>query len=299
MNKVTTVDPRDLFARLVRELPAQVLERVYVVGSLAGAYHHVDRLAGRGVKTKDADLVIHPARDVTPAEEIARQLMERGWRPKPDGERAPGTAATPATELPAIRLYPPEHDDYFIEILIVPAGEDAGAKPWISVELADGWYGVPSFEFLSLTLIDRQRSSAGIEYAHPSMMALANLLSHPTLGNHVMSTPVDDRRIHRASKDLGRVLALARLESRDELETWVPRWRVALAQCFPTRNTRLAAQLGAGLRALLDDGDRFDEAWHCCTVGLLATMGVSHEQLRAIALQLLVDVIEPVEASAR
>jgi hypothetical protein len=43
-------------------------------------------------------------------------------------------------------------------------------------------------------LIDRQRSEAGLEYAHPSMMTLANLLSHPELGSHVMSTP------HRGSR---------------------------------------------------------------------------------------------------
>jgi hypothetical protein len=130
------------------------------------------------------------------------------------------------------------------------------------------------------------------------MMALANLLSHPELGSHVMSTPVEDRYVHRSSKDLGRVLALARLEPREETERWEPRWRFALEKCFPTRWTSLAARLGMGLRALLDDDMRFDEAWHCCNVGLLAAMGITKEQLHFTALQLLQDAIAPLEEVA-
>jgi hypothetical protein len=53
-----------------------------------------------------------------------------------------------------------------------------------------------------------------------------------------------------------------------------------------------------GLRALLDDDLRFDEAWHCCNVGLLAAMGVTKEQLRFTALQLLQDAIVPIEEIA-
>lgn len=297
MNSVTAVDPRDLFARLARELPAEVRNHVFVVGSLAAACHHADRIEGGRVRTKDADLVIHPASEIAPAALIAAHLRGLGWRQKP-GDRPPGGPTTPAQELPAIRLYPPHHQDYFVEILIVPEGEHADAKPWLGVELDDGWYGVPSFEFLALTLVDRQRSVAGLEYAHPSMMALANLLSHPELGTHVMSTPVGDRDIHRSSKDLGRVLALARLESREATERWAPRWRFALETCFPSRWPSLATRLGAGLRALLDDDLRFDEACHCCNIGLLAAMGVAKDELRFTALQLLEDAIAPIEAAA-
>lgn len=289
------IDPRILFERLRAELPPDVIARVVVVGSLAAACHHAEQLIEGGVKTKDADLVIHPARDVAPASSIAARLRGLGWRPR-SGDRSPGTSQTPAADLPAIRLYPPDHDDYFVEILIVPEGEDPGPKPWLRVELDDGWYGVPSFEFLALTMIDRQRSQSGIEYAHPSMMALANLLSHPVLGTHVMSSTIGGREIHRSSKDLGRVLALARLATREETEAWVERWRFALSSCFPTRQRDLSLRLGRGLRALLADDRRFDEAWHCGNVGLLAGMGVTKVQLRAIAMQLLVDVIEPIEA---
>ncbi len=287
MNNETVVDVRAFFRRLHDELPAGVRDRVFVVGSLAGACHHAAQLANGGVRTKDADLVIHPAGDVAPAAVIASQLRAAGWRQKP--------IDLPPGELPAIRLFPPDHDDYFVELLIVPDGETSGTKSWIGVELDDGWYGLPSFEFLSLTMIDRQRSDAGLEYAHPSMMALANLLSHPTLCNHVMSSSIGGRPIHRSSKDLGRVLTLSRLATREEVENWPIRWRHALERCFPTRNNALAKRVGSGLRELLDDDLRFDEAWHCSNVGLLAGLAVTKAELRVIGLQLIVDAIEPLE----
>ena len=292
------VDPRALFARLQAELPADVLDHVVVVGSLAAAYHYADDLVAGGVKTKDADLVIHPAGHTVAAQEIARRLLSRGWREKTPLPFAPGTADTPADQLPAIRLYPPDHEDYFVELLMVSAGEAPGAKPWVSVELPGGFYGLPGFEFLSLAMIDRQRSPDGVEYAHPTMMALANLLSHRVLVDHVMSAPIGGRMIQRYAKDLSRVLALARLASREEVESWAARWLFALQECFPTRWPELAATTGDGLRALLTD-EAFEEAWHCCNVGLLAGKGVTETQLRAICRQVLADAVEPVATQGK
>ncbi len=83
MNRVTAVDPRDLFARLARELPAEVRSHVFVVGSLAAACHHADRITGGRVRTKDADLVIHAASQVAPAALIAAHLRGLGWHQKP------------------------------------------------------------------------------------------------------------------------------------------------------------------------------------------------------------------------
>lgn len=295
MTEVTDVDPREIIALLAAELPPDVRDHVFVVGSLAGACHHADLIRGGKVKTKDADLVVHPASRASSAAVIARRLIREGWRHK-DSTRAPGRAPAPVGELPFIRLYPPDHDRYFVEILVAPPGEGAGVAQ-LCVELDDGWYGLPTFEFLILTTVDRERSRDGLEYAHPSTMALANLLSHPVLGHHVMSTQVEQRDIHRSSKDLGRVLALARLASREETEGWSLRWQSALAACFPQRWQALARSAGDGLRALLADDVRFDEAWHCCNAGLLAGMGVTQDQLRMIALQLLEDAIAPLEAS--
>lgn len=295
---MSIVDPRALFARLRSELSPEVVEHVVIIGSLAAAYHYAALLSGGGVKTKDADLVIHPSGHTVAAQEIASRLLARGWHEKIPLSHAPGKADTPHDQLPAIRLYPPEHEDYFVELLIVPEGENPGLKPWTSVELPGGFYGLPSFEFLALTMIDRQRGEDGIEYAHPSMMALANLLSHRELKFHRMSSPIGDRFIQRYAKDLGRVLALARLATREEVESWADRWIFALQECFPTQWQELAATLGKGLRALLEDA-AFEEAWHCCNVGLLANKGVTESQLRGIALQVLGDAVEPVEERGR
>jgi hypothetical protein len=269
---MSTVDPRALFKRLQSELPPEVVAHVVVIGSLAAAYHYADFLTGGGVKTKDADLVIHPSGHTIAAQEISLRLLSHGWREKLPRPHEPGTAETSPDQLPAIRLYPPEHEDYFVELLIVSEGENPGPKPWASVELPGGFYGLPGFEFLALTMIDRQRCADGIEYAHPSMMALANLLSHRELKFHVMSSPIGDRMVQRYTKDLGRVLALARLATREEVESWADRWIFALQACFPTRWPELASTLGNGLRALIDD-PAFEEAWHCCNVGLLANKG--------------------------
>jgi hypothetical protein len=144
---------------------------------------------------------------------------------------------------------------------------------------------------------DRQKSSSGLEYASPCMMALANLLSHPELGTARMATPVGSRQILRSAKDLGRVLALAWLAGDDETETWSGRWRFALEDRFPDRWKGLAARVGDGLRALLDDANAFEEAWFTCMTGLLAGKNVTLDQLRATAARLLADCIEPLEAA--
>ena len=77
----------------------------------------------------------------------------------------------------------------------------------------DGWNGLPSFRFLGVTSLNRLKSSVGVEYAAPSMMALANLLSHPEIGTaRIESGPMAGHL--RAAKDLARVIALARLTGR-------------------------------------------------------------------------------------
>jgi hypothetical protein len=294
----TIVNPRTLLGQLARELPVELHDQVFVAGSLAAACHHAERLPSGGVRTKDADLVVRPAGNTIGAQAIARRLRALGWRPRTEGAFAPGTADTPADQLPAIRLYPPDHNDYFVELLIVPGVERPGAKPWVHVELDDGWYGLPGFEFLALTEVGRVPFGS-LFYAHPSMMALANLLSHRTLSAHTMSSPIGGRPdVHRHAKDLGRVLALTHLESRTELETWETRWLEGLRQVFPARWPELACSVGDGLRALLAD-PTFDEALYCCRVGLLAGTGVSEVNLRATAARVFVDVIEPVEAVGR
>lgn len=93
-----------MFARLATELTADALDHVLVVGSLAAASHHADNLVAGGVKTKDADLVIHPAGHTVAAQHIARRLLSQGWCKETPLAFDPGTVETPADRLPAIRL---------------------------------------------------------------------------------------------------------------------------------------------------------------------------------------------------
>jgi hypothetical protein len=103
-----------------------------------------------------------------------------------DAERRPSRAvqahcrrAAPADQLRAIRLYPPDHEDYFVELLNVPEAGAAAPRSWVAVKLDDGWYGLPSFEFLALLEVDRERSPSGLEYASPSRPLAAPLSASP------------------------------------------------------------------------------------------------------------------------
>lgn len=109
---MTALDPEALFELLVADLPQALREHVFVVGSLAAAYHFRVVLEGRGVNTKDADLLVHPSGDVASCAAMAERLMGLGWRRHPDCY--PSSAEVEPNELRAIRLFPPTSDDYFI-----------------------------------------------------------------------------------------------------------------------------------------------------------------------------------------
>jgi len=134
-----------------------------------------------------------------------------------------------------------------------------------------------------------------LEYASPAMMALPNLLSHPGVRPDRISQPIGGRKILRSAKDLGRVLALAHLSAREDVEAWLDPWIEGLQGCFPEGWRALARSAGSGLRELLGNTETLGEALHTCEVGLLQGRGVTMENLAAIGEQVLVDVIEPLE----
>jgi hypothetical protein len=295
---MAALDPRKLFARMAGDIPGPLRKHVFIVGSLAAAYHFRAQLERRAVNTKDADVVIHPAGNVEASRALAAKLLELGWKRTP--ECYPLPRRSPADSLRAIRLYPPKSRDYFIELLGVPARDQREGLVWIPVRLRDGWYGVGCHRFMSLTTIGAIRSAEGLDYAAPPMMALANLLSHPRLGEQRMSAPIQGRRILRAAKDLGRVLALAWLAGRDETGSWGATWSKALRRNFPRRWRALATSAGAGLEALLGDAAALEEARVTTDVGLLSGRGVTAGNLRAVGLQLISDALRPLsEQSSR
>jgi hypothetical protein len=209
---VNELDPALLFARIAQDVPTNLHPNLFIVGSLAAAYHHRARLARQVVATKDADVIIHPAGAVGQCRDIAQCLIDAGWWRS--DKCHPSPAPEPADSLRAIRLHPPGSNAYFVELLGLPAADQRELKRWIPCALADGWYGIPCFRFMAILASRRKSSDVGIDYAAPELMALANLLSHPSLGTERMSAPIRGRRLLRSAKDLGRVLALSYLAGR-------------------------------------------------------------------------------------
>lgn len=221
-----TLNPRLIFELLHFHVPAELRPNLLVVGSLAAAFHHRDRLRRATVNTKDCDGLIQPAGAVEECKAIATKLIREKWR-KADG-CFPQLSPSPAEKLRAIRLWPPDSNAYFLELLAVPPRGQEKLKEWIPIEMDDGWYGLPSFRFMGVAAEGPITADNGIRYAAPWNMALANLLSHPTVGD-IMIEGGDLRGILRSAKDLGRVLGLAHLAGAETAKRrgWTSRTPVA------------------------------------------------------------------------
>ncbi len=291
---MSNLDPSLIFDVIATEIPVDLHDHILIVGSLAAAYHYRDRLRADAINTKDADVVVQPAGAIAECRAIANRLLELGWR------RRSGCVAhaTPAVleKLEVIRLHPPGSDYYFLELLAFPDETQITPKSLTPVELIDGWYVLPAFRHLRLLAVDQRKSSQGLRYASPAMMSLSNLLAHRHIGDRRITEPIEGRRLLRAAKDLGRVLALARLAERVEVEAWPDAWLQALRDKYPEGDlVELGPHVGDGLRALLDDTQAFADAHFAVDVGLLRGHAVSVDQLRAIAEQVLADAVEPLE----
>lgn len=290
------LDPRLLFELISTTVPPDLHANLLIVGSIAAAYHHRAALTGQAVQTKDADVVVQPAGAIPECQAIAKRLLTAGWRRTE--ECRPSRSPEPADALFALRMYPKESDAFFIELLGLPDPAQAEPKRWVACDLDDGWYGIPCFRYMSLLGSDRRDSGLGIQYASPPLMALANLLSHPRMGTAVMSGSIGGRKILRSAKDLGRVLALARLHEGD-LEDWLPIWAAALVRHFPADPGILAARAGAGLRELLVDEDALEQAHHTTSVGLLRGLNVAPDQLGILGAQVIQFVVDPLAETLR
>lgn len=241
-------------------------------------------------------MVVNPAGHVDSCRAMAEQLRDIGWRNT--NECYPQATAEPFESLRAIRLYPPGSTEYFIEFLNIPDKDQVAAKHWVPLQLTDGWYGLPSFRFLGVVSIGRIASHVGLEYAHPSMMALAYLMSHPQVGT-IRIESGDMRGVLRSAIDLGRVIALARLEGRDGTEAWKENWLRAIQDCFPKSWKALLINIGTGLEELLVDDNAMDDARKTTDIGLLNGMEVSAEMLRATGKRLIQDVVVPLRSEAQ
>jgi len=272
-----------------------------IVGSLAAGYHLLGDGKEAQVQTKDIDCLLFPRVEAVRAGgQVAGDLLAARWRPRTDGEHAqPGDENTPDGALPAVRLWPPDSKEWFIELLAAHDPADSADKRWLRLPLPGGHFGLPSYRYLDVATHGAPMTEFGLRCARPSLLALSNLLRNPEIRPETMDALVEGRKIRRSNKDLGRVVAIARLSGADGAREWPGVWIEALRACHGDVWRPLAGRTGSGLRALLASASDLEEARVTCNAGLLAREPVTLEQYRREAERVLVDAIEPTEELAR
>ncbi len=299
-NVMKLVSPAKVLKEIAEAIPVDCRENLIIIGSLAAGYHFFGEDANLMVRTKDADCLLSPrVRAIPAAISITERLFKEKWQFRPDEKWSkPGDRNTPDNQLPAVRLKPTADAEWFIELLAVPASPSDLTQKWVRVETSAGHFGLCSFGFLALANYKPITTPLGIAIARPELMALANLLEHHKIRPETMSGLIAARQIKRSNKDLGRVLAIARLSvGRDEdaLLKWPTTWREALEDRFPHNWKKFARRCGSGLRQLLASPNDLDEATHTCVNGLLASSPPTAEQLRIVGQRVIQDAIETVE----
>jgi hypothetical protein len=296
------VSPARVLEQVAAAMPENCRENIIIIGSLAAGYCFFGDTPKIQVRTKDVDCLLSPRIEaISAGRAVADLLFEEEWQFHPqDDFREPGNAETPEAKLPVVRLHPPDSTGWFVELLTVPESENDIDKRYIRLETSRGHFSLCSFGFLLLAEYEPLPTPFGIAIARPEMMALANLLHHPTIGPERISGSIGGLNIKRSNKDLGRVLALAQLseaKQEDSLLDWANRWGDALKSKFPSTWREQARHAGSGLRQLLREANEPDleEARHSCEWGLLASQPPSIRQLRATGQRLLQDAIVPLE----
>ena len=312
---MSLLSPREVLRQVAEALPADCRDSVIIIGSLAAGYHYLVDDPESLILTKDVDCMISPhLKAVSAGKSVAESLFRANWQLRQDDKwRKPGTADTPAEHLPLVRLCPPGDGEWFIELMVSPpAADDRNfevrpdsanpGKQYVRLEIDQGHFSLCSFGYLSLVEEQPVQTEFGIAVARPEMMALANLLHHPVIGPETMSGAIEDRRIKRSNKDLGRVIALAYLamgKDEDALLAWSKTWAEALQKRYPDGWRDLCSRSGAGLRQLLESHADLDEAAYSCSKGLLKVFRPDATRLRDAGLRLIQDAVEPLEAMGR
>jgi hypothetical protein len=299
---VKLISPSGVLKQVAAAIPEDFRQNIIIVGSLAAGYYFFADNPELQVRTKDVDCLLSPRIQAIPAgQAVADRLFAEKWQLRAEGGWGkPGDAKTPDNQLSVVRLHPPGSTEWFIELLTVPESEDDLDRKDVRIVTSNGHFSLPSFGFLSLAEFQPIATPFGIAIARPETMALANLLHHPAIGQETMSGLIAGRSIKRSNKDLGRVLALARLaeaKEEDSLQKWPEVWAAALQSRFPNGWRKLVPQVGAGLRQLLQPQHEADleEAHHTCANGLLVSQSPTLKLLGVTGQRLLQDAVEPLE----
>ena len=300
------ISPNAVLKQIADAIPPDFRPNIVIVGSLAAGYYFFGKNPKLQVRTKDVDCLLSPrVKAITAGRAVAERLFAEHWRLRAEGEWGQaGDARTPLKKLPVVRLHPPGSTEWFIELLTVPESESDLDRKDVRLVTSQGHFSLCSFGYLALADYQPIPTPFGIAVARPETMALANLLHHPVIGKETMSGLIAGRRLKRSNKDLGRVLALARLaeaKEEDSLQKWPALWTAALQNRFPASWRNFAPRVGSGLRQLLRPEHEADleEARITCEIGLLASQKPSLKLLEITGRRLLQDAIEPLEKISR
>lgn len=302
------LSPSDVLVQVAEALPPDVRCNVIIIGSLAAGYHFFASDGARAIRTKDVDCLFSPhSKAIAAAAEVTEKLIRADWKLRGGSEWSrPGKREDDDKDLPMVRLRPPGETTapWFLELLSAPPAFEPGAsgKKLRRVETSIGHFAICSFDFLALAEWEPLDNVHGVRIARPEMMALANLLHHPSIAD----TLIANTDWKRSNKDLGRVLALAYLTNQqdhrdgaDEFGAWAGRMWIALQAKFGDQAHQLAAGAGAGMRALLASRADLNQALRIANLGLLASMDVSVEAFLATGARFMAEVIDELEQLAQ
>lgn len=303
---MTPLTPDAVMAQIAAALPPDCRQNVIIIGSLAAGYHYFAEDGRRSIRTKDVDCMFSPhAKAVAVAAQVTERLLAEDWQPRKGvawGE--PGAAETADEKLPMIRLKPPGVDGgqgWFLELLGAPDEKSGQAKTFHRVKTSIGHYAICSFNYLAVAECRPMDTKHGLRIARPEMMALANMLHHPSIAPDLIAGTTTKR----SNKDLGRVLALAwltteqdRQNGTDQLGAWASQMGDALRVRFPQRAEQLALVAGAGIRELIASEGDMAEALSIANRGLLASFEVSRDAFAATGRRFIQQVIEPLADAA-
>lgn len=297
MNRYQELDAAALLQRVADRIPLALRPNVVVIGSIASAWAFRDISGTTSVATKDIDILLRPAIEaVATAHMLGQELLQDGWTSQfPNGMES-GTAQTPDTDLPALRLSPPgDEAGWFVELLAEPPTGQTARRQWRRFSTEAGDFGLPSFRYMPVAVYGAEETEFGLRVARPACMALAHLLEHADPDQ----TPISNLpgQPPRFTKDVGRAISLWWLAGEQSVTAggaWRKAWQETLTALYPTHMAEMQAAARVGLSNV---ADYLRESHQIALNGILAPHGTTLEAWRRAYASLLA-LIDQSESTA-